>query len=74
MKITVLCLVFLLPFLTQAQKKKEMNLEAYKWENRLLLLFAASENNAELIRQKELNRKNMHGVAATSGARVGTGW
>ncbi|WP_230392186.1 DUF4174 domain-containing protein [Pontibacter sp. FD36] len=40
-----------------------MNLEAYKWENRLLLLFTASGSDAELIRQKELNRKNMHGLA-----------
>lgn len=62
-KITVLCLVFLLPILTQAQKKEDMNLEVYKWENQVLLLFAASENDAEFIKQKGLNRKNMQGIA-----------
>ncbi|SIQ60680.1 DUF4174 domain-containing protein [Pontibacter lucknowensis] len=40
-----------------------MNLEVYKWENQVLLLFAASENDAEFIKQKGLNRKNMQGIA-----------
>ena len=46
----------------QAQNKKEMNLEAYKWEKRLLLLFATSQDDTELVRQKELIRNNRSGI------------
>lgn len=51
-----------IPFAMQAQNKKEMNLEAYKWEKRLLLLFATSQDDTELVRQKELIRNNRSGI------------
>jgi hypothetical protein len=62
LKVTVLCLVFLLPLLAQAQNKNEMNLEAYKWENRVLLLFAPTTDDAGFGKQKQINRKNMQGM------------
>lgn len=50
------------PIVMQAQNNKDMNLEAYKWEKRLLLLFAPTMNDAELGRQKELVRKSRPGI------------
>lgn len=51
------------PIVMQAQVNKDMNLEAYKWEKRLLLLFAPTMNDAELGRQKELVRRSQSGIA-----------
>ncbi|PVY44075.1 DUF4174 domain-containing protein [Pontibacter virosus] len=61
LSVTVLCLM-LLPLVAQAQKKKEMNLEDYKWENRLLLLFAPSADDPQLIRQKEIVSNSQQGI------------
>lgn len=51
------------PIVMQAQNNKDMNLETYKWEKRLLLLFAPSINNTELGRQQELVRRSRPGIA-----------
>ena len=40
-----------------------MDLEAYKWEKRLLLLFAPALENTELVRQQEMIRKGRPGIA-----------
>lgn len=59
---TVFWLVLLMPAMAQAQEKKVMNLETYKWENRLLLLFAPDKMHADFVRQIEINGKNKQGV------------
>ena len=63
LKATVLCWLCLVPFATQAQSKKEMDLEAYKWEKRLLLLFAPTLESTELVRQQEMIRESRPGIA-----------
>ncbi|SIT90551.1 protein of unknown function [Pontibacter indicus] len=59
----MLCWMCCAPIVMQAQVNKDMNLEAYKWEKRLLLLFAPTMNDAELGRQKELVRRSQSGIA-----------
>lgn len=61
--LTAFCLALLVPFLTHAQTQKPMQLEDFKWKNRLLLLFSPDQNHADLSKQKDLIGKNTQGVA-----------
>ncbi|PKV66901.1 DUF4174 domain-containing protein [Pontibacter ramchanderi] len=63
LNITVLCCLCSIPFATQAQNKREMDLEIYKWEKRLLLLFAPAMENTVLVSQQEMIRKSQSGIA-----------
>lgn len=42
--LTVFCLTFLGPLIMTAQEPAEIQLSDYKWQNRLLLIFARSQN------------------------------
>lgn len=61
--ITAFCLALLVPATTYAQTEKPMQLEDYKWKNRLLLLFAPDQNHADFSNQKNIIGKNTQGIA-----------
>lgn len=61
--ITVFCLALLVPATTHAQTPEVMRLEDYKWENRLLLLFAPDQNHADFSKQNNAISKNTQGMA-----------
>jgi hypothetical protein len=60
--ITVFCMVLLAPAMTLAQTGKVMRLEDYKWENRLLLVFAPDDNNSNFVEQLDVIGKNAQGI------------
>jgi hypothetical protein len=60
--IIVLCMVILAPAITHAQTEEQMRLEDYKWKNRLLLVFAAGDNDPYFAKQLGIISKNEQGI------------